>query len=152
MAGITNKGKMRLLEWALRGGAIPTTFYVALVTNAVAPTADTNTKSELTELANGNGYTTGGLAVNNDSTDFDTLTEDDGNDRGLIRIKDLVWTATGGTLPISGSGATYAILTDDNVTQGSREVLAYWSLGGTYSVSTGQTLTLADLEIRGNES
>lgn len=152
MAGFTNKGKYRLLEWALRGGTIPTTFYVALFTSAAAPTADTNTKSQLTEIANGNGYTTGGLAVNNDSTDFDTLTEDDGADRGYIQIKDLVWTASGGSLPASGSGARYACLTDDNATQGSREILFFWDLGADYSVSSGQTLTLQNLEIRINES
>lgn len=152
MAGITNKGKMRFLEWALRGGTVPTTFYVALVTDAVVPTADTNTKSELTEIVNGNGYTTGGIAVNNDSTDWDTLTEDDGNDRGLIMIKDLVWTASGGAIPGSGDGASYAVLTDDNGTQGSREVLAFWNLGGEFVVLSGQTLTLTDLEIRANDS
>lgn len=152
MAGWTNKGKMRILEWALRGGTIPTTFYVALCTSATAPTADINTKSELTELANGNGYVTGGIAVNNDSTDFDTLTENDTDDRGQILIKDLVWTATGGPLPVSGNGARYAVLTDDNGTQGSREILFFWDLGSDYSVSVGQTLTLQNLEIRINES
>lgn len=152
MSGWTNKGKMRLLEWALRGGTIPTTFYVALFTSAVAPSAATNTKSQLTEIANGQGYTTGGIAVNNDSTDFDTLTEDDGNNRGLIQIKDLVWTAVGGALPASGNGARYAVLTDDNATQGSREVIFFWDLGADYAVSSGQTLTLQNLEIRINES
>lgn len=152
MAGWTNRGKYSVIAYALRGVTIPTTFYVALFTSAVAPTADTNTKSELTEIASGNGYTTGGIAVNNDATDFDVLTEDDGNDRGLIQIKDLVWTATGGSLPGSGSGARYAALTDDNATQGSRIVLFYWDLGADYAVSTGQTLTLQNLEIRINES
>lgn len=152
MAGWTNKGKIRALEAYLRGGSVPTTFYVALFTDAVAPTADTNTKSELTEIANGNGYVTGGIAVNNDSTDFDTLTEDDSTDRGFIQIKDLVWTASGGPIPASGSDARYACLTDDNGTQGSREILFYWDLGGDYGVSSGQPLTLQNLEIRINES
>ena len=152
MAGWTNKGKMRVLEWALRGATIPTNFYVALFTSAVAPTADTNTKSQLTEIANGNGYTTGGISLTKNSTDFDVLTENDTDDRGLIQIKDLVWTASGGALPISGSGARYAALTDDNATQGSREVLFYWDLGADYSVSSGQTLTLQNLEIRINEA
>jgi hypothetical protein len=152
MAGFTNKGKMRLLEWALRGGTIPANFYVALFTAATAPTADINTKSELTEIASGNGYTTGGILVDNNTTDFDVLTEDDGNDRGFIQIKDLVWTASGGALPASGAGARYACLTDANATQGSREILFYWDLGADYSVSSGQTLTLQNLEIRINES
>lgn len=152
MAGWTNKGKMRVLEWALRGGTVPTNFYVALFTSATAPTADINTKSQLTEIANGNGYTTGGIQLTPNTTDFDVLTEDDTNDRGFIQIKDLVWTASSGALPASGSGARYAALTDDNGTQGSREVLFYWDLGADYSVSSGQTLTLQNLEIRINES
>lgn len=152
MAGWTNKGKMRVLEWALRGGTIPANFYVALFTSAVAPTADTNTKSQLTEIANGNGYTTGGIQLSKNSTDFDVLTEDDTNDRGFIQIKDLVWTASGGALPASGGGARYAAMTDANATQGSREVLFFWDLGADYSVSSGQTLTLQNLEIRINES
>lgn len=149
--GVTNRGKFNLLRWALRGVANPTTFYVALVTDAAAPVADTNTLSELTEIAAGNGYTTGGIAVNNDATDFDTVTEDDANDRALIQIKNLVWTASGGTLPSSGSGARYAVLTDDNVTIGSREVYAWWDLLTGIIVSATQTLTLADLEIRATD-
>lgn len=152
MAGWTNKGKMKVLEWSFRGGTIPTNFYVALVTSAVAPTQDTNTLSQLTEIAAGNGYTSGGIQLAKNSTDFDVLTEDDTNDRGLIQIKDLVWTASGGPIPASGSGARYAILTDDNGTVGSREVYGYWDLVSDRSVSDTQTLTLQDCELRLNEA
>ena len=152
MPGWTNKLKYKSLGWIFLGEALPTNFYVALVTSAVAPGADTNTKSELTEIANGNGYTTGGISLSRNSTDFDVWTEDDANDRGLVQIKDLVWTASGGSLPGSGNGARYAILTDDNATQGSREVYAYFDLTSDRSVSSGQTLTLQDCELRINES
>lgn len=146
-SGITNKGKYKLLDWVFRGTALPTNFYVALITSAVAPTVDTNTFSELTEIAAGNGYTAGGISLTKNSTDFDTLTEDDSGDKGLVQIKDLVWTASGGTLPGSGNGARYAILTDDNATQGSRLVIAWWDLVSDRSVSTGQTLTLQNCEL-----
>lgn len=152
MAGWMNKGKWRALGWVLRGDTIPTNFYVALVTSATAPTADINTFSELTEIAAGNGYTSGGYQLTPNSTDFDVHTEDDANDRGLIQIKDIVWTASGGPIPASGSGARYAVLTDDNATVGSREVLAYWDLESDRTVSDGQTLTLQDCELRINES
>jgi len=152
MAGMTNKGKYEILSWAFRGGTIPTNFYVALVTDATAPTADTNTLSQLTEIANGNGYTTGGYQLTPNSTDFDTLTENDTDDRGELKIKDVVWTASGGNLPGSGSGARYAVLLDDNATVGSRKVLAYWDLSSARTISSGQTLTLQDLEIRLTES
>lgn len=147
LAGWTNRGKFNALSRLYRGGTIPTNYFVALVTSATAPTADINTKSELTELANGNGYTTGGISLTKNSTNFDVLTEDDTNDRALIQIKDLVWTASGGSLPASG-GARYAILTDDNATQGSREVHHFWDLTSDRQVSVGQTLTLQDCEIR----
>ena len=152
MAGWTNKLKANVLGWVFRGVSLPTNFYIALFTSAAAADADTNTKSELTEIANGNGYTTGGISLTKNSTDFDVLTEDDGNDRGLVQLKDIVWTASGGNLPSSGDGARYACITDDNVTQGSREVYAYFDLSSDRSVSDGQTLTLQDCELRINES
>lgn len=148
MAGWTNKGKYRALEWAFRGETRPTNFYVALCTSATAPVADTNTLSQLTQIGSGTGYTTNGMSLTPNATDFDVLTEDDANDRALIQIKNLVWTATGGTL----GAARYAVMTDDNATPASREILWYWDLGADYSVSSGQTLTLIDLEARLNEA
>lgn len=147
-SGVTNKGKFSMLGVFWRNATEVTNFYLALFTSATAPTADTNTKSELTEVASGNGYTTGGVSLNRDSTDFDVLTEDDTNDRALVQIKNIVWTASGGALPGSGSGARYACLTDDNATQGSREVLVYFDLTSDRSVSDTQTLTLIDCEVR----
>lgn len=152
MAGWTNKGKYKVLGWALRGETPPTNLYMALVTSATAPVADTNTLSQLTEIAAGNGYTSGGISLTRNSTDFDVWTEDDTNDRGLLQIKDLVWTASGGPIPASGSGARYSVLTDDNVTVGSREIYMYWDLGGDTSVSDTQTLTLQDCETRLDET
>ena len=152
MAGWTNKGKARILNGFFRNTSVPTNFYIALVTSATAPTQDTDTLSQLTEIAAGNGYTTGGYQLSRNATDFDTLTEDDAADRGLIQVKDVVWTASGGSIPASGSGARYAVLLDDNATVGSREVLAYWDLVSDRSVSVGQTLTLQNCELRLNES
>jgi hypothetical protein len=144
----TNKLAYKMLGWTFRAETMPTNFYVCLVTSAAAVAVDTNTKTELTEIANTQGYTTGGIQLTRNSTDFDVWTEDDGNDRGLIQIKDLVWTADGGNLPASGNGARYAVLTDDNVTQGSREVYAGWDLVSDRTVSDTQTLTLQNLELR----
>lgn len=147
-SGITNRGKYKLLDWVFRASTLPTNFYVALCTSAATPTVDTNTFSELTEIAAGNGYTAGGISLTKNSTDFDTLTEDDTGDMGYVRIKDLTWTASGGSLPGSGNGARWAVLTDDNATQGSRLVLAWWDLTSDRSVSVGQPLTLQDCELR----
>jgi len=152
MAGVTNKGKMRLLDAYFLASGAPSSFYVALVTAAVAPAADINTLGELTEIADGNGYTEGGYQLNRDGTDFDTLTEEDLTDQGIVQVKDVVWTAGGGDIPDSGAGARYAVLTDDNGTVGNREVIAYWDLVSPRTVSDGQTLTLQNLELDLNES
>lgn len=148
MSGWTNKMKFRTLGWVFRGATLPTNFYVFLATSAQTPDPDTNVKSDLTEIAAGNGYTAGGISLNRNSTDFDVLTEDDTNDRGLVQIKDLVWTAAGGNLPGSGNGARWAILTDDNATPANREVLDFWDLGSDRVISDTQTLTLQNCELR----
>jgi hypothetical protein len=148
MSGVTNRGKYAILNHEFLNSAEPTNFYIALATSATAPTADTNVFSELTEITAGNGYTTGGYQIARNSTDFDTLTEDDASDLGKTLLKDISWTASGGSIPGSGSGARYAVLLDDNATVGSREVYAYWDLSSDRSVTNGNILTLANLEIR----
>jgi len=152
MAGWTNRGKYQILGQYFRGETKPTNLYVMLATSAVAPTADTNTKSELTEIAAGNGYTAGGYQLAFNSTDWDTWTEDDVNDRCQILLKDISWIASSGPIPASGNGARYAVLTDDNGTLGSRLVYAYWDLVSDRSVVDGQTLTLQNCELRLTES
>jgi len=152
MAGWTNKGKYKLLGWALRTETKPTNLYMRLVTSATAPSADLNIASELTEIAAGNGYTAGGYQLSFNSTDFDVWTEDDANDRAYVQLKDIVWTASGGNLPASGAGARYSVLTDDNATQGSRECYFYFDLSSDRTVSDTQTLTLQNCEIRENET
>jgi hypothetical protein len=146
-SGVTNRGKALLFDYVFRGVALPTNFYVALATSATTPTADTNTLSELTEIAAGNGYTTGGYSLSKNTTDFDTLTEDDTNDKAILKIKDVVWTASGGAIPASGNGARWAVLTDYNATVGSRQVMAWWDLTSDRTVSSGQPLTLQDCEL-----
>lgn len=150
MAGWTNKGKVSILESYFGATGTPTNFFVALVTSASAPTADTNLMSDLTEITAGNGYTSGGISLTRGlgGSDFDNNTEDDTNDRGFIQIKDVVWTASGGSIPGSGDGARYAVLTDDDGTVANREVYAFWDLSSDRTVSNGQTLTLQDCELR----
>ena len=148
----TNKGKFLLLDWVFGGEPLPDNFYVALVTADNVPTVDTNTLSELTEVADGNGYTEGGYELTPGDTDFDVFTEDDTNNRALVQLKDLVWTATGGTIPDSGNGARYAVLTDSTgdsgETIGDRQVIAMWDLVTAREATVGFAITLADCELR----
>lgn len=148
----TNRGKLRVLQWAFKNASPPTTFKAALVTTT--PTVDTNTLSQLTEVAAGNGYTSGGINVERSATGWPNAddSEDDTNDLATIRAKDLVFTASGGTLPASGNPATHVVLTDDNATVGSREVLAFWSLGGNRQVADGNSITVQDAGLRLSET
>lgn len=149
-SGWTNRGKYNALAERYRSAALPAAYYMRLFTSAAAPGADTDTVASLTEIADGNGYTQGtGYTLALNSTDFDTLTEDDVNDRALVQLKDLVFTASGGSLPASGDGARYACLCD--ATGGTAEVDTYFDLVSDRTVSSGQTLTLSDCEIRLSE-
>lgn len=141
----TNRGLQVRDAAFFRGASLPTTFYVALVTDAVAPTVDTNTLGELTQIPVGNGYVSGGVAVPRNNTGTPSLVEDDALDLVTATLQDVAWTATGGNLPASGTGARYAVLTDDNATVNSRQVLMAWDLGSNRIVSTGQTMTLSQL-------
>jgi len=130
---------------------MPTKFYIALVTSAVAPTVDINTLGELTQIATGNGYTDGGYELTPGATDFDVMTEDDSGDKALVQIKDIVWTASGGPIPDSGDGARYAVLTDDNGTIANRQVIAAWDLVSDRSATEGHSITLEDCELDATE-
>lgn len=151
MSGWTNRGKFRVLGW-FRGDPIPTNFYIALVTKAVVPTAKTNTFSELTEIAAGNGYSSGGYQIALNYTDFDVHTQDDAFDRAFIQIKNIIWNASGGPIPASGDGAHYAALTDDNATIADRDVFFTWDLKADKQAPDGQSFTLEDSEFRILES
>ncbi|MDH5548065.1 MAG: hypothetical protein OEZ43_21005 [Gammaproteobacteria bacterium] len=147
-SGFTNRGRYNLLAARYRGVAQPATFYAVLFTNTTTPTADTNVKGDLTEINAGNGYTGNGMALTPGATDFDVFTEDDANDRAYIQTKDLVWSAAGGPIPASGTGAYYLGLTDNNATVANRDVDAFFDLTGPVSVSDGQSLTIQNPELR----
>ena len=132
----------------LAGVAAPATFYMALVTDSVVPDADTNTMSDLDEIPAGNGYTSGGLAVARNTTDWDTRTEDDTGNTGLAQTKDLTWTASGGNLPPSGTGARYAVLTTDEAAVADRQIVAWFNLGSNRIMTVGYDLTLQNCEVR----
>ena len=143
MNGMTLRGVRRMLAIAFQGETPPVDFYVALVKASPAPSALTTVMSGLTEVSNGNGYTSGGIALNRDAVDFDVLTEDTTGLSVYIQIKDVAWTASGGSI----ADAAYAVLTNDHATIGSREVWAFWAFGAARTVTVGRTLPLTDLEM-----
>lgn len=155
MAGFTNRGKAILLDSYFRNTRTSTGYRMALCTAAVVPNADTKTLSQLVEIAAGNGYTrctenptTGGYTVSRDAIGFDVLTEDDTADKAKIQLANVTWTASGGPIPASGAGASYAVLLDNQATP---NIIAFWDIrdpGQTpRQVSSGQPLTVQDAEL-----
>jgi len=147
----TNRGKYLALLWAFRAVSLPAHLYVALLTSDTEPTVDINTLGELTEIADGNGYTEGGYELTPGATDFDTITEDDDDDLALVQVKDISWTASGGSIPDSGNGARYAALLSYHATPASREVIAVWDLVTDRVTTDGNSITLADCELKAIE-
>jgi hypothetical protein len=136
-----------LLDYAFEASTVPTTYYLALCTSATSPTKATNLFSELTQVAIGQGYTTGGNALTA-ATDF-TVTEVDSTVGAKVVLSDQTWTASGGNLPASGDGARWAVLLDGSVS--GSNVLAYFDLVSDRTVSDTQTLTIQAAEIDANE-
>jgi hypothetical protein len=150
MAGVTNKGKYTFMSEFFRTGD---TLYIALVTAATAPDADTNTLDDLTEVAAGNGYSSGGTAILANSTYFPTITEDDDNDYSPATMTAVSWTATVGNIPASGEGPRHAVLLANNSgVAADRNVLAYWSLGTAQQITPTNSLTISGAIIRADEN
>ena len=152
-SGLTNTGKMRILEMAFRNGmdsaAIDTSpYFIALATSAATLTALTELFDTTVQIAVGSGYADGGISFARDSATWDILAMDTVTGYGYIRLKDIVWTAAGGSIPASGGGAMYALITDDNALVGSRKVYGWIDLTTARSIGNGATLTLQDIELR----
>lgn len=146
-SGITNKGLALILKSATQNQTTtpPAAYFFALVTSSASPSFDTNTWSQLSanEITAGNGYTANGQSFAANTTNFPTLTENDTSDLASITIKDVTWTAGGGSIPSAGAGARYLIMMDNNGTAANREVIAWWDLQTDRSVASGADLTIA---------
>jgi galactitol-specific phosphotransferase system IIC component len=96
-------------------------WYIKLATavNAAAGT--------ITEVANGNGYTTGGNAATVTSA---TQT---GGTYKLVLASPTTWTATG-----AGFSFQYAVLVDTTTSTN----VAYWDYGSSQAVAAGETVTV----------
>jgi hypothetical protein len=104
---------------AMNSGSDAWVIKLATAVNAAAGT--------ITEVANGNGYTTGGNAA---TTSTATQT---GGTYKLVLNSPAVWTATG-----AGFTFQYAVLTDS--TTGTN--VAYWDYGSSQTVAVGETVTV----------
>ena len=148
-SSFTNRGKYTMIRHLFdRGVALPTNFNFILTDDSKTPNVDDNDLTGYTEVPNGNGYTTNGLAKAANATNFPSVTEDDTSDFAEITIADLAWTASGGNLPASGNGARWCLMLDDNATPASREIYAFIDLGSNRIVSDTQSLTITGTKLR----
>lgn len=125
---ITNATKKKLLDLLL-SGADP---YVMLLTSSHANNVDTQDFIDdvsANEVANGNGYTTGGKQVANEAT-----SQDNTDDEGVLDADDLVWTG-------ASFSARYAVLYDNTGTPSTSRIWAIYDLGAT-KTSDGGSFTL----------
>lgn len=158
MASVTsNRSKYSLLGTYFLNDAdtTPPGFAIALITAGgvgtsdaapVAPTASnclTWNDCAQNEIPAGNGYVSGGIQLPRDNTAWTSFVEDDANNRALVGLRNISWTAAGGNLPISGGGAAYAVLMD---TSPAKNVVMVLDLGGSRTVSDTQQLILQNVQ------
>jgi len=108
------------------------TIKVALIKNTYTPDVDHTAYSDVSgdELANSNGYTTGGETVTG------AVSDDDSNDLAKFDISDPTWTASGGTLGGAAAryGAVYNATTDD--------LIYIIDFGADQTITDGQQFTI----------
>jgi hypothetical protein len=85
------------------------------------------------ELANGNGYTTGGVTV----TGVTSL-QTSGTLKLIGSLANPTWTATGAMGPFQ-----YAVLYDSTPASPLKPLICAWNYGSTVSLVSGQTFTVA---------
>lgn len=100
-----------------------------LLTNT-APTAANATKSALTEISAGNGYTAGGTQATISSSAQTSGTY-------KLVLNDVVWTATGAMATFR-----YVDLYNDTPTSPADPLIAWWDYGSGVSLASTETFTV----------
>ncbi len=103
------------------------TLKVALTNTA--PTSSNSLLADITQIANGNGYTTGGTAATISSSAQSSGTY-------KLVLADVVFTASGGNV----GPFRYAVLYDDTST--GDMLIGYWDYGSSVTLSDGETFTV----------
>jgi hypothetical protein len=110
------------IEGLLEGANIGTDSWAIKLATAVDQTAGT-----ITEVANGNGYTTGGNSATVSSATHSTGTYK------LVLADPSVWTGSG-----AGFTFRYAVLVDTTASLN----VGYWDYGSSQAVAAGETVTV----------
>lgn len=102
------------------------TLKVALTNSA--PVATNTVLANITQIANGNGYTTGGTAATISSSSQTSGTY-------KLVLADVVFTATGSMGPFR-----YVVLYNDTATND--ELIGWWDYGSGLTLASGETFTV----------
>ena len=102
------------------------TLKVALTNSA--PTASNTVLANITQIANGNGYTTGGATATQSSSSQASGTY-------KLVLADVVFTATGAMGPFR-----YAVLYNDTATND--ELIGYYDYGSSITLQSAETFTV----------
>lgn len=102
---------------------------VKVVLTNSAPTAANAILTDITQISNGNGYTTGGTQATTTSC---------AQTSGTLKLvlADVVFTATGAVGPFR-----YAVLYNDTPTSPADPLILNWDYGSSISLATGETFT-----------
>lgn len=108
--------------------------FKAVLSN-VAPVAGTNTVlADITQIANGNGYTTGGVALTS------VAWSETGAGLGVWRwnAADFTWTASGGSI----GTFRYVIIYDDTPAAPADPLVGYFDYGTAVDITDGNAFTV----------
>ena len=141
---LTSRGLRVITDW-VDGASTPSNLALILTTDI--PVWSTKLESALTEVANGNGYTTGGQTVSLNTTDWPVETESDtaGLEYLERQMKAFSWTASGGNIPASGDGPKAIVLIDDVATA---NVIGWLDLVTARTIISGTSLTASNFTLR----
>jgi len=99
-----------------------------VVLTNTTPVATNTQLSNITQIANGNGYTTGGATATTSSSAQSAGTY-------KLVLADVVWTASGAMGPFR-----YAVLYNDTATND--ELIGWWDYGTAITLASGETFTV----------
>lgn len=105
------------------------TLKVALTNTA--PTSASAVIADITQISNGNGYTTGGTAATISSSAQTSGTY-------KLVLADVVFTASGGTV----GPFRYAVLYNDTPTSPADPIIGYWDYGSSVTLADAETFTV----------
>lgn len=101
-----------------------------MLTNT-APTSSNSVRADLTEIASGNGYTTGGTQATISSSAQTSGTY-------KLVLADVVFTATGGSI----GPFRYAVLYNDTPTSPADPLIGWWDYGSSITLAATETFTV----------